>query len=59
MVVFVDQQSAMNALKSIRRIRLDKERRDIKWKPEGMPRLGLERKSKCSRQSHMRTNKRV
>lgn len=57
MVVFVDQQSAMYALKSIRKIRLDKERREIKWMPEEMPKLGLERRSKCSRQNHMRTSK--
>ena len=44
-IVFVDQQSAINALKAVRKVRSDKEWREIKWRPEGMPKLGIERKS--------------
>ena len=53
MVVFVDQQSAMNALKAVKRVRSDKEQREIKWKAERMPKLGFERKSEYARQSYI------
>ena len=48
-IVFVDQLSARNALKAVGKIRSAKDGREAKWRPEGMPKLGIERMSRASR----------
>ena len=55
-IVFVDQLSARNALRAVRKIRLAKDGREVEWRPEGMPKLGVERRSKYSVQKYIRSN---
>ena len=52
MIVFVDQLSARNALRAVGKIRSANDRREIRWRPEGMPKLGVERRSRASKISH-------